>query len=131
MGVAIAIYQDDFDLPHASVTTAEIHWMDQANLQLIIMCIHTPRFKNRTRPKYLQSNNCCFDVRLHVHIESKLKYLLNYAALTVCLSAHASVCSVQSKAEIEQQWHLFFFFFFFRENDLKGAVFREAPESYT
>lgn len=30
MGVTIAIYQDDFDLPCASVTTAQIHWMDQA-----------------------------------------------------------------------------------------------------
>ena len=29
VGVAIAIYQDDFDLFNASVTTAEIPWMDQ------------------------------------------------------------------------------------------------------
>lgn len=55
VGVAIAIYQDDFDLPHASVTTAEIHWMDQARLQLIIMCIRTPRCNNSTTPKSLQS----------------------------------------------------------------------------
>ncbi|CAB1419352.1 unnamed protein product [Pleuronectes platessa] len=42
VGVAIAIYQDDFDLPHASVTTAQIYWMDQVGLQ----CMHEPRCNN-------------------------------------------------------------------------------------
>lgn len=37
VGVAIAIYQEDFDLSHASVITAEIHWMDQASFLLIKM----------------------------------------------------------------------------------------------
>lgn len=41
VGVAIAIYQDDFDLLHASVTAAEKLPMNQDSLQSIIMCVHT------------------------------------------------------------------------------------------
>lgn len=76
VGVAIAIYQDDFDLPHASVTTAQIHWMNQASLQLFIMCIHTPRCNNGIIPKYLWSKTVIFmqwvHNRLFVNSECKL-----------------------------------------------------------
>lgn len=97
VGVAIAIYQDDFDLPHASVITAEIHWMDQASFQLIIICIRMPRCSNSTTPKYLQSKIVALLQRVHlkmfVFIENKLKCIISSAMPAVCVPTRHCVLS--------------------------------------
>lgn len=36
VGVAIGIYQEDFDPPHASVIAAEVHWTDRERFQSIM-----------------------------------------------------------------------------------------------
>lgn len=86
VGVAIAIYYNDFDLPHASVTTAGIHWMDQAGLQLMLMCIHMPVHNNRTASKDLLGKIPVLmervHIRLYVLIKNKLKCILSYEMLT-------------------------------------------------
>lgn len=75
----IAIYQNDFDLPHASVTTAQICWMDQLGPQ----CIHMPGCNNNTAPKYLGSKTAVFGSG-SAHQVSAGQYKCAGKALRVC-----------------------------------------------
>lgn len=121
VGVVIAIYQDNFDLPHAPVTTFQIHWIDQHGLQSIIMCTCMPRCSNGTTPKYEQSKRMC---PLKTSWDASLVVV---CWCSVCLPTHPdALAKVKQTQKNSGTSFLSFFSFPMSENGLKGAVLRKS-----
>lgn len=99
----IAIYQNDFDLPHASVTTAQICWMDQLGPQ----CIHMPGCNNNTAPKYLGSKTAVFGSG-SAHQVSAGQYKCAGKALRVCFVVVKPMVNTYNQPYLKKkQQHLF------------------------